>query len=90
MKKKKTKVDKASNLINFIKVLGFLLPMVIYMIMTVQVFPSPNSAFLCLGYLVCFFPDGICPESSRQEIQQILDLQTDEGIPELLVVRIHS
>ena len=55
MKKKKTKVDQTSNLINFTKILFFLLPMAVYMIMTVQVFPAPNSGFLCLGYLGCFF-----------------------------------
>ena len=55
MKKKKTKVDKSSNIITLIKILGLVLPQILYLIITQHFFPCPNSAFLCLGYLGCFF-----------------------------------
>ena len=55
MKKKKTKVDKSSNIITWIKILGLVLPLILYLMITQYVFPCPNSAFLCLGYLGCFF-----------------------------------
>lgn len=51
--KKKTAAPK-QGLTNFIKFVGFILPLALYIVATVWLYPAPNSGFLVLGYVGCF------------------------------------
>jgi hypothetical protein len=56
LKKKKTKKTdtRKQGLIDFIRFLALILPLVLYLVTTVGLYPAPNSGFLVLGYVGCF------------------------------------
>ena len=57
VRKKDNKKKRGSlivGLINFVKFLALMLPLVIFIVVTTWLYPAPNSGFLALGILGCF------------------------------------
>lgn len=54
MKKTKKTDTRKQGLIDFIRFLALILPLVLYLVTTVGLYPAPNSGFLVLGYVGCF------------------------------------
>lgn len=54
MSKKAKYTSRQIGIFSFVKVISFILPLFLYLLFTVVIFPSPNSAFLCIGIIGSF------------------------------------
>ena len=54
-KQRNKEQERRESVIAFVKVVSFLLPLFLYILLTVFVFPAPNSGFLFMGIVGSFF-----------------------------------